>query len=265
MHPTLFKIGNFPVQSYGVLLVIGFIVAITLSARRAHLFGLTADNIYDLSLPVIFAGVLGARGFYIVQEWSYFSQHPEKLFSLRFDGLTSFGGFVMGGLALLGWCRWKKVSVVRVIDCIAPGLLVANAIGRLGCLANGCCHGLASDAWCAVVQGANREQHYLPAQLIEVGLDLAFAGLLARWTPRFLRWPGLVGGWSLALLGLGRFIYEFWRAGSREDVANGLASSTRIPGLLITEAQVMALAFVVVGCVVAMAAKRRPPETGETT
>lgn len=255
VNPVIFHIGSFEVRWYGVLIMISFLVGIAIARKRAPRFGIQDNEILDASFAMLVAGVLGARVAFILQSWPYYSKHLSELFSLRFEGLTSFGGFIGGFLALLVWTRMRKVNLWTIADVCGVPLLVSNAIGRVGCLLNGCCYGVASTAPIAIsVRGSH--YHHLPAQLFETFMDLCFAWLVVRWEAKGDRRNGSSLGLCLALLGLGRFIYEFWRAGTRDDVAMGIASSTRIPGLPITEAHVVAALIAVAGVFLMVTARR---------
>ncbi len=101
MHPELFRLGSFPVRSYGVLLVIGVVIAVAVARSRAPRYGIEPDKIWDSAFWLVLAGILGARLTYIVQHWTYFQSHPAELWTLRFEGLTSFGGILFGFLGFL--------------------------------------------------------------------------------------------------------------------------------------------------------------------
>ncbi|MBS1705454.1 MAG: prolipoprotein diacylglyceryl transferase [Armatimonadetes bacterium] len=246
MCPILFKIAGFPVRSYGVLLVIGIGIAMLWAQKRSTRYRFDSEKLFDLAFWAVVAGVLGARILFIVQEWGYYSKHLDEVFSFQFQGLTSFGGLLFGGAAVLIWCKLRRQPIWPALDILAPPFLVASAIGRIGCFANGCCYGVTTTAPIGVhfegVPGV-----HLPAQLFETAILFVFAAGLAQVEARKEFKQGQVTGLSLMLFGVARFIYEFWRSGSRVAVARGDASSTLIPGLPVTEAQVMALAIAFTG------------------
>jgi|DewCreStandDraft_4_1066084.scaffolds.fasta_scaffold138158_1 phosphatidylglycerol:prolipoprotein diacylglycerol transferase len=252
MCPELFHIGNFPVRSFGLVLVVGFLVGIWMARRRASRFGLNPEKLWDLAILLIVFGVLGSRLAFIVQEWDHFSRHTNEIFSLRFDGLTSFGGIILGLVVMTIWCRRTKTPFLAAMDVFAVPFLVASAIGRVGCLLNGCCYGGPTDLPWGVhfvdVPGAHH-----PAQLYDSLMCLAGAGLIA-WSERRRLASGepLVQGRSMSLMflayGVSRFIYEFWRAGS---------SSTYWGSLPITQAQAMAGLLALVGLALYVVLGRR--------
>lgn len=254
MFPVLFRLPNgFELRSYGVLLVIAVLVAVWMGRRRAPRWGIGADKLWDSAPWLVLPGVLGARLLYIAQHWEYYSSHPEELWSFRFEGLTSFGGLIGGLLGFLVWRKIAKVGFWEFLDVVSVPVLVAQAIGRVGCLLNGCCYGRPSEAWCAVPVGGLPERH-LAAQVVDSVLLLIGAWLLSRKERPLLPYGSSFGA-MLAIFGASRFVYEFFRAGSLEEFESGVASS--VVGVLgLTNAQWLSLAMVVGG--IALAWARRP-------
>jgi phosphatidylglycerol:prolipoprotein diacylglycerol transferase len=253
MFPILVRLPNgFELRTYGVLLVVGVVVAVALSRRRASSFGLAPERVWDSVTWLVLPGIFGARLLYVAQHWDYYASRPGELYSLRFEGLTSFGGLIGGLVGFLVWKQRSKVDGWRFLDTISIPVLVAQAIGRVGCLLNGCCHGRPSDLWCAVPVHGLGTRH-LPAQLLETGLLLVGA-----WAATRIERPRDPGGRSfglmLAVFGASRFVYEFLRAGTQAEFDSGVASSVVGMGGL-TNAQWLSLVMVAVG---AFLAGRRP-------
>src|SRR5258708_39320752 len=104
MHPILFSLGPFrvggaaigPIQvhSFSVMLILAFLAGLWLARRRAPKFGFSPAKVSDASMLVLFAGVIGARALFILQELPYYLQHKDELFSIQFQGLTSFGALI---------------------------------------------------------------------------------------------------------------------------------------------------------------------------
>jgi phosphatidylglycerol---prolipoprotein diacylglyceryl transferase len=256
MYRELFQVFGVTLYSYGLMLVVGFVVAIWFARKRASRFGLEPDKISDAAFVAIIAGVLGARIGFIIQYLPDFLSDYHKLFAWRFEGLTSFGGLVGGALAVLVWTRFAKVRTVNLCDAIAPSFLIGHAIGRIGCLLNGCCYGGKCDLPWGIRVLADKNHflpgHYHPAQIYDMFLN--FAALAIVLYMERSRWrPGFTTAWVLILHGLARFIYEFWRAGTTSGYVG------RLP---ITEAQLAAIGVTVVGVVVWFFARKSPvPET----
>lgn len=259
MYPVLFKIGNFPVHTYGVMMIVAFLLALLVARKRAPRFGINANKLSDMAFLALIAGVLGARVLYLIQDppanW-------QGYLTLQFAGLTSFGGYIGGALVVLWWAWKSKTPLRAVLDVMGPPLLVGQAIGRIGCLLNGCCYGHVCNA--NFIFGVhipdNGYLHY-PAQFYDTLLTTAAFGVVLLVERRGALRLGQAFALSFSLLGLGRLIDEFWRAGTDAQVGAGLASSTYWGKLPFTQAQAAAAAMIVLGFVLYVVyARKREPE-----
>ena len=262
MHPILFTIFGFQVHTFGVAMVVAFILSVSLAQARGPRFGITRHQMGDLAFWAIFAGVFGARFLFIVQDWHYFATHPRELFTLQFQGLTSFGGLIFGALAAIAWAWRKRIPVRNLLDAAAPAFLVGHLVGRVGCLMNGCCFGGACPVgtpWGIHVDNSPLLHH--PAQIYDSLMNLAALGLVLFVERRATLKAGAITGRVIVFYGDARFIYEFWRAGTDAQVARGEASSTYWDGfpLHITQAQGMAAVLVFVGFAILVLSKRPAP------
>lgn len=249
MYPVLFQIGPVPIRAYGLLLVIGFIVGILIARKRAAARGVDPEKIWDISFWLIFAGILGARVLFIAQEWSHYSKNMGEILSLQFNGLTSFGGLIFGGLALVFLVKKHKMNLATTADIFGIPVLVAHAIGRMGCLLHGCCYGHKTDHWFAV-HIVGEVGQYVPAQIYDALMCLAAVGLVLLFERK--RAGRIHPGQSFALAMVGwnisRFIYEFWRAGE---------TSTYMGSTKITDAQALTLAMALIFVIVFFVAGKR--------
>lgn len=245
MRPILFKIGNFPVHSFGVIMIIAFLTGLYIARKRAAKFGLDPAKLSDMSFWTLIVGILGARIAFILQDLGYYLKNRDQLFSWQFAGLTSFGGVIAGIGFMVFWAKRAGWPVRLVLDVIAPAGLVMHAIGRVGCLLNGCCYGGVCDLpWGIHIDKIPVPMH--PAQIYDALMNLAALPLILLIEKRGQA-RGQIFALTLIFHGLSRFIYEFWRAGSEKQVEAGLASSTYWGSLPITQAQGMAGALVFVG------------------
>ncbi|MDR3689395.1 MAG: prolipoprotein diacylglyceryl transferase [Fimbriimonas sp.] len=268
LHLGSFALGPIPIHSYGVMLIIGFLAGMWLVRRRAHLYGFLPDKVIDMGFWALIAGVLGARIAFILQDLPDYLKNPRELFSPQFNGLTSFGGEILAVIAIVLWARRNKYSIVSILDLAAPGYLLGYAIGRVGCFLNGCCYGgvcSPSLPWATKFHDAVGYHH--PAQLYDSLMNLAALGVLL-WLGRKKLLPGRMAATMLMLHGFARFVYEFWRAGTDDEVRRGLASSTYWGTLPITQGHAMALALIAIGVVWYFLAGRKAeipahPETPE--
>lgn len=257
MHPILFELGRVKIYSFGLMLVIGLLIAIGVGRKRAPRYGMTPDQFVDATMFGLFLGILGARIVFIAQDWGYYRANPRELWSLQFEGITSFGGIIFGALGMWIWSLRRKIALIKVFDAAGAPFLIAHAIGRIGCLLNGCCFGTSCELpWGITIKGHTGLFH--PAQAYDSVMNIAAFFVLVAIEKRGLR-SGQSFGLFLILHGLTRFIYEFWRAGTVDEVQKGIASSTRIPGLPITEAHVMAAILIVFGIILFFARRKSAP------
>jgi phosphatidylglycerol:prolipoprotein diacylglycerol transferase len=102
---------------------------------------LDVEKILDLTFWALFVGFLGSRILFILTRLSYFVQDPLGIFKIWEGGLVFLGGPIAGIPFVVWYVRRHKLPVWKVMDCLTPGLVIAHAMGRLGCLSAGCCYG----------------------------------------------------------------------------------------------------------------------------
>lgn len=140
MHQYWFFIGNFPLRAYSTLFVLAFFlgVLVTLYFVKAEGKEEYTDNIWDLALLLLVGGLLGARIWQVFFfDWNFYRQHLTEIPAIWHGGLSIQGG-VVGALLLGGFYVWKKkLPFWEIADLMAPGLILAQAIGRDANLMNG--------------------------------------------------------------------------------------------------------------------------------
>ena len=233
MYPELFRIGNFPINTYGVFLAIAFLCAILIAVRLARRDGLPAEKIYDLSLWMLLAGLVGSKILMLFTEPDY-RDNPALLLSLDFlrSGGVFYGGLL--GAVLAGYFLMKRYKLPwwKTADACAPGIAIANFFGRQGCFAAGCCWGKPTTLPWGVqftelghqITGVPTDVHLHPTQLYEsFAMLLVFVFLL--WLHKRKRFDGQVILAYALLYSAIRFAIEFVRDDPRGDVF-GLTSLT---------------------------------------
>lgn len=135
--PTVseFSIGPLHIHFYALCILAGIVLAVWITTVRWRRYGGTFDQILDIALCSVPAGIVGARLYHVITT-------PERFFGPRGDwvemfriwhgGLGIWGGVVFGALAAWAWCHWHRYPMALLGDAVAPGLLVAQAVGRLG-------------------------------------------------------------------------------------------------------------------------------------
>jgi len=241
------------------MLVIAFLLGLWLVRIRAPRFRIDSYKLGDALIVALFLGVIGARVVFILQELPYYLHHVDELFSWQFSGLTSFGGLLFGLVWMIIWSKMRKISAYKVMDCIAPSFLLCTAVGRIGCLLNGCCYGgvCAATFPLAIFIPQDGKFHY-PAEVIDFSLNLIGMFFLLALEKRKTLISGQAAGIALMLNGLSRFIFEFWRGGTAAQVANGTASSEYLVGR-ITEAQFAAAGLIIIGIALYYYVKKKSP------
>jgi phosphatidylglycerol:prolipoprotein diacylglycerol transferase len=147
MNPTLLKLGPFHIQWYGLLIVIGAALAAWLASKEAARRGENPDHAWNLLIWTLIAGIIGARLYHVFSTpvgnfvgWAYYRQNPLEIIKIwdpavGFVGLRGLGiyGAVAGGVvAVVIYTRVAKLSLLRWLDIPTPGLILAQAIGRMG-------------------------------------------------------------------------------------------------------------------------------------
>src|SRR4051812_17504733 len=141
MHPILLQLGPLTLRTYGALIALGFLAALRMSKWAVGLRRIPEKFLMDLSIVLVFSGILGARLFYVLLNASFYAAHPWESFKVWEGGLVFYGGFLVAAAAGVIYTRQHKISVPVMADCLAPALAMGQAIGRWGCFFAGCCYG----------------------------------------------------------------------------------------------------------------------------
>jgi phosphatidylglycerol:prolipoprotein diacylglycerol transferase len=246
MYPELFRIGGFPVNTYGVLLALAFMAALFVSSRLGARDGLPRDRVFDLGLWMLLGGLIGSKLLLMLAEPEYGADW-RNLLSIDFlrSGGVWYGGFLGGLLTGVLLIRRYRLSFWKVLDAFAPGVAIGQAVGRQGCFAAGCCWGRPTDAPWGVVFGEEAHRitgvplgvHLHPTQLYESAAALIIF-LFLYWLHRRKRFDGQIIAAYAVLYGLTRFTIEFFRDDPRGDILGlttltGLSTSQLISLLLV--------------------------------
>lgn len=126
---------------YGIIICVGFILAALYVNSRTKDFGITSDNLTDCLIICVPLGIICARIYYVVFEWSYYAQHPDEIIAIWKGGIAIYGGIIGTLIGLYVYSRVKKLSFASLCDLAAFGLLIGQCIGRWGNFVNGEAHG----------------------------------------------------------------------------------------------------------------------------
>jgi len=266
MYPEIFHIGSFPINTYGVFLAIAFLCAILISTRLGERDGLPRQKIYDLSLWMLLAGLVGSKILMLFTEPEY-RDNPVQLISLDFlrSGGVFYGGLL--GAVLAGYLLMKRYQLPwwKTADAFAPGIAIGNFFGRQGCFAAGCCWGKPTTLPWGVkftelgheITGVPTDTYLHPTQLYEsFAMLLVFFFLL--WLHKRKRFSGQVILTYALLYSVIRFAIEFLRADPRGDIL-GL---TTLTGL--STSQMISIVIGVSALIVLVVRRRRAQQVDKT-
>ena len=134
--PKSFTVFGFSIALYGVIIGLGFFLALILISKIAGATGQNPDTYWDVATFVIIFSILGARAYYVFFAWDYYKDNPISVLNIRNGGLAIYGGVIAGFLTAFIYCRIKKVNFFLLTDTIMPGLLLGQIMGRWGNFTN---------------------------------------------------------------------------------------------------------------------------------
>ncbi|MBX3443203.1 MAG: prolipoprotein diacylglyceryl transferase [Planctomyces sp.] len=247
--PLFVPAKSFPVFGYGVMVAIGFSLAVVDARRRASRQGIDPDRISEGAIWLLFGGVIGGRLFYLLQ---YHAQVYEKVESfkdlltatinLSAGGLVLIGALVGGGLGFVGFCLFRRQPILNLFDIITPSIFIGIGFGRIGCLLNGCCFG----DRCTLPWGISFPEKSVPFEALSrrgflppdapstmplhpTQIYSSLDGFLLAFVTAVLfterRWPGEVFATGCVLYAITRFLVEFLRGDEIGQLGTGLTIS----------------------------------------
>ena len=235
MYPEIFRIGSFPINTYGVFLALAFLCAILITVKLAARDGLPREKIYDLCLWMLLSSLIGSKILMFFTEPEY-RDHPWQLISLDFlrSGGVFYGGLIGAILAGYFLMRRYKLPWWKTADACAPGIAIGNFFGRQGCFAAGCCWGKPTTLPWGVkftelgheITGVPIDVRLHPTQLYESFAMLAVFFFLL-WLHKHRRFSGQVILLYALLYSIIRFAIEFLRDDPRGDLF-GLTTLTAL-------------------------------------
>ncbi len=172
-------------------MALAFVAGLWTAAQRGVRDGLTPEQVLDLGPWLIVGSILGARTLYVITFWrAQFASKPfPDVFMVWRGGLVFYGGLIGAALACILYARFRRISLWKLADAVAPSIALGYVFGRIGCLMNGCCYGRPCGLPWAITfgQAANGPPPGVPlhpTQLydsrLNLGLYLALAALYRR-------------------------------------------------------------------------------------
>ena len=274
--PALDDGTGIPIRGYGVMLLAAVAAGTWLSIVRGRTMGFDADTLVSLGTQLFLWGIVGARLFYVIEyhEQFFFEGRslPETLADIAnvaAGGLVVFGSLPTAAIAAWIFARRRGLDLLRLADCIAPGLLVGLALGRVGCFLNGCCYGGTCDLPWAVTFPAESPPWFdqvqrgllpnLPAEMVGRSLPVHPAQLYAAIDAAILAWlavsftplcrrDGQIFALVLSIHPISRILLEMIRVDEPPALGTPFSISQLISLLLLATA-----------CLLWVVTFRRPP------
>lgn len=234
------------------MIALAFVAGLWTASRRGVRDGIPRETVLDIGPWLIIGTIFGARVLYVTTYWNeQFAGKPiSEIFMVQHGGLVYYGGLIGASLACILYVRFKKVSLWKMADILAPSIALGYVFGRIGCLLNGCCYGSECSLPWAIRYPAAHETHPVgfpatpvhPTQIYDALMNLAlYAGLA--WLYRRKKFNGQVFAAYLMCYAVTRSIAEMFR-GDYSDVHlhRGLTPAHLISiGILIAGAALYAV------------------------
>ena len=148
LNHTAFELFGLEIRWYGIFITLGMVAAFAYAFYRSKQEQFSADNLLDMGLYMIIFGVIGARLYYVLTSLDHYIlpgrsawENFLDMINIRGGGLAIYGGIIAGALTLYVYCRMQKKDWRRALDMVAPGVMIAQAMGRWGNFFNGEAHG----------------------------------------------------------------------------------------------------------------------------
>ena len=134
--PKNFSVFGFTIALYGVIIGLGFLIALLIIARVAKWTDQNPDDYWDMAIYVIIFSIIGARIYYVFFAWDYYKDNPISVFNIRNGGLAIYGGVIAGFATIFIYTRIRKKSFLLMADTVMFGLVFGQALGRWGNFTN---------------------------------------------------------------------------------------------------------------------------------
>ena len=234
-----FSIGGRNFYWYGVIIAVGFLLAVVYAARRCKQFGITQDQLIDMLICAVPSAIVCARAYYCIFQWELYKTEPIRVLYIWEGGLAIYGGIIGAVLAVLIYTKVKKIKTAAMLDIGGLGLLIGQSIGRWGNFINREAFGRATDSFLRMgltdVSGITNYVH--PTFLYE-SLWNALGLLLLHFFSKKRKYDRQVFVAYLGWYGLGRMFIEGLRTDSLYFFGTNLRISQLVAGICVVFAVV---------------------------
>ena len=210
MDRVAFNIFGIDVMWYGILMATGMILGTLIALKEAKRVGIKEDDVLDLAIIAIPIGLLGARLYYVIFNWEYYSQNTSQILNFRGGGMAIHGALIGGILTGYIFTRIKKIDFLKMADTVIIGIPLAQAIGRWGNFINKEAYGGPTNLpWAIVVDGIKVHPTFLYESIWDVTIFI-FLWLFRKKK----QYEGQIIVYYVTLYSLGRFFIEGLRTDS---------------------------------------------------
>ena len=160
--PLLFQLGPFSLRWYGLLIAVAVLLGLLLATRLGRQRGIEPALIADLLPILVLAAVVGARLYYVIFEWRQYQLNWLDALAVWRGGIAIHGALIGGTIAVILYCRWRRIAFWNLLDVLVPSVALGQAIGRWGNFFNSEAFGLPTDLpWKLTIPFANRPVEFL--------------------------------------------------------------------------------------------------------
>ena len=248
--PSSFSLFGLNIYYYGVIIALGFILAMVYCSRNSRDFGIKSDDFFDLMLWIIPCCIIGARLYYVLFNLEHYLADPGEIFAIRDGGLAIYGGIIVGVIVVICVSRHKKIPIPAMLDLAVFGLLIGQILGRWGNFMNREAFGAETDIFCRMgltaPDGSTIFVH--PTFLYESLWNLAGLIFLIIWTKKGHR----------KYDGQCTLIYFFWYGLGRAWVEGLRTDSLYIGSTNIRVSQALSIVLVLISLILLIRQSRRP-------
>ncbi len=252
MHRIIFQFGNLTLYSYGLMQAIAFIASLIVIFHLSKRSKISKDVLFDLSVYIIIGGIIGARVWFVVENFNIYKEDLISILKIWEGGMVFYGGLLGGVISGLFYIKRNKLDLLKVGDIINTAFPLGIFFGRIGCFLNGCCYGKISYRFGLRFPRENFPPPYqeqlekgiikptdccslpvIPTQLVESFSMLFVFFILFYLYNKKRKFDGMIFYLFFIIYGLERFFVDFLREYSKNALIFKIVSLSQVTSILI--------------------------------